>query len=269
MTLTAIRIRNLHKSFGDVHVLRGIDLAVDSGDCVILLGANGSGKSTLMRCLNGLARPDQGEVIVGETDMARAVGGRLRMARSQVGVVFQHFNLVPNISVFHNVLYGALGQQRGGLLRTLPAFAPGHLRDSAMTCLERVGLANHAAQDCRELSGGQQQRVAIARTLLQDPDVLLADEPVASLDPRAGRAVMELLLEIVRERGMTVLCSLHQLELASEFGDRVVGMKAGRIELDGPRMQVDRAGMSALYEGVVRVDDAPSEHEAPVFARSA
>lgn len=267
--MTTIGIRNLHKSFGDVHVLRGIDLTVASGECVILLGANGCGKSTLMRCLNGLARPDRGAALIGETDMASAGRRRLQRARARVGVVFQQFNLVPNVSVLQNVLYGAMGRQRGGLLRTWPAFAPESLRAHAMYCLERVGLAGHAAQDCRNLSGGQQQRVAIARTLLQEPDVLLADEPVASLDPRAGRAVMELLLEIVREHGITVLCSLHQLELASEFGDRVVGMKAGRIELDGPRTQVDRAAMSALYEGVVRVDDAQSDHAAPDFAQTA
>lgn len=267
--MTAIRIRNLHKSFGDIHVLRGIDLTVPSGECAILLGANGCGKSTLMRCLNGLARPDRGTAMIGDTDMASAGRGRLQRARTRVGVVFQHFNLVPNVSVLQNVLYGALGQQRGGLLRTLPALAPAALREEAMYCLDRVGLANHAGHDCRQLSGGQQQRVAIARTLLQNPDVLLADEPVASLDPRAGRAVMELLLEIVRERGMTILCSLHQLELASEFGDRVVGMKAGRIELDGARAGVSRTAMSALYEGVVRVDDACSVQETQSVAQSA
>ncbi|MFW5969661.1 MAG: phosphonate ABC transporter ATP-binding protein [Halofilum sp. (in: g-proteobacteria)] len=268
--MTAIEINDLHKSFGDLHVLRGIDLTVDGGECVILLGANGCGKSTLMRCLNGLARPDRGQVSIFATDVAQARGRRLRAIRTRLGVVFQHFNLVPNASAFQNVLYGALGRQRGGLLRTLPALAPADLRARAMACLDRVGLASHAGYDARQLSGGQQQRVAIARALLQEPDVLLADEPVASLDPRAGRAVMELLLEIARERGMTVLCSLHQLELACEYGDRIVGMKAGRIELDAPRTQVERATMSDLYEGVVRVDDARATDEAPVrIARSA
>lgn len=267
--MEAIRVRDLHKSYGDVHVLRGIELEIPRAECVILLGANGCGKSTLIRCLNGLARPDRGVVDIDGVDIAGIRGQRLRSVRSSIGVVFQHFNLVPNVSVFQNVLYGALGAQRGGLLRTLPALAPAELRDRAMACLDRVGLAERAGQDCRQLSGGQQQRVAIARTLLQDPDVLLADEPVASLDPRAGRAVMELLLDIVRERGMTVLCSLHQLELASEYGDRVVGMKAGRIELDTPRANVSRDVMGGLYQGVVRVDDAPLAEEPMPVARPA
>ncbi|MEX1081620.1 MAG: phosphonate ABC transporter ATP-binding protein [Halofilum sp. (in: g-proteobacteria)] len=267
--MSAIRVSELHKSFGDLHVLRGIELEIRSGEFVVLLGANGCGKSTLIRCLNGLAQPDRGAVEVDGLDIGRARGRSLSRARRQIGVVFQHFNLVPNVSVFQNVLYGALGQQPGGLARTLPAFAPGNLRNRAMACLERVGLAEHASQDCRRLSGGQQQRVAIARTLLQDPQVLVADEPVASLDPRAGRAVMELLVEIVRERGMTVLCSLHQLELASEYGDRVVGMKAGRIELDSGRNPVGKSAMAALYQGVVRVDDALPEDRTHAVAQSA
>jgi phosphonate transport system ATP-binding protein len=267
LIVTGIRVRELHKSFGGLHVLRGVELDIPSSECVVLLGANGCGKSTFMRCLNGLTRPDRGSVMVGEQDAAR--GWTLRQARRRMGMVFQQFNLVDNVSVFQNVLYGALGHQRCGLLRTLPPLAPGELREQAMHCLDRVGLADHAAQTCRELSGGQQQRVAIARTLLQGPEVLLADEPVASLDPRAGRAVMELLLEIVRERGMTVLCSLHQLELASEYGDRVVGMKAGRIALDAPRRDLDRDTMGDLYQGVVRVDDAPTQRETPPLAASA
>lgn len=267
--MNAIEVNDVHKSFGDLHVLRGIELAIPRGECVILLGANGSGKSTLIRCLNGLARPDAGSVRINGEALTGAGLRRLRRLRRQIGVVFQHFNLVPNVSALQNVLYGALGQQRGGLLRTLPAFAPNQLREQAMACLDRVGMADYAASDCRNLSGGQQQRVAIARTLLQNPEVLIADEPVASLDPRAGRAVMDLLIEIVRERGMTVLCSLHQLELASEYGDRVVGMKAGRVELDGARQAIGRASMTGLYEGVVRVDHAPSHAGVAAAAQSA
>jgi len=256
--MAAIEVNDVHKSFGGLHVLRGIDLVIPRGECVILLGANGSGKSTLIRCLNGLERPDSGAVRIDGELLSGTGYRRLRRLRRQIGVVFQHFNLVPNVSAMQNVLYGALGRQRGSLLRVLSPFAPDELRQQAMVCLERVGMADYAATDCRNLSGGQQQRVAIARTLLQNPDVLIADEPVASLDPRAGRAVMELLIEVVRERGMTVLCSLHQLELADEYGDRVVGMKAGRVELDGVRESVGRAAMSGLYQGVVRVDHAPA-----------
>ncbi|MDR9433534.1 MAG: ATP-binding cassette domain-containing protein [Spiribacter sp.] len=249
-----IDVSQVEKSFAALHVLRGIDLHVQPGQFVVLLGANGCGKSTLIRCLNGLTRPDAGRIEVAGVQISAARRRRLRRARRQIGVVFQQFNLVPNVSAFQNVLYGALGRPSGGLMRTLPAFAPSQLREQAMACLERVGLVDHAATAARDLSGGQQQRVAIARTLLQSPNVLIADEPVASLDPQAGRAVMELLIEIVAERGMTVLCSLHQLEFAMAYGDRVVGMKAGRIELNECRERVNRDAMGELYKGVVRVD---------------
>lgn len=253
--MSEIRVKDLHKRFDDQPVLRGIDVDIPGGECAILLGANGSGKSTMMRCLNGLVRPDRGHVLIGGQDVARARSRSLRRARQRIGMVFQQFNLVGNVSVFQNVLYGAMGQQRWGLLGTLPPLASDPLRREVMACLDRVGLADQASQDCRELSGGQKQRVAIARTLLQQPDVVLADEPVASLDPRAGRAVMQLLLEIAREHGMTVLCSLHQLELASEYGNRVIGIKAGRIEIDDRHENLDRAKLNHLYEGVTRAEN--------------
>jgi phosphonate transport system ATP-binding protein len=264
-----IRVSDLHKSFDGEPVLRGVNFAIPAGQCVILLGANGSGKSTMMRCLNGLTRPDRGRVLVGDSDIARARGHSLRRARQRIGMVFQQFNLVDHVSVFQNVLYGALGQHRWGLPGTLAPVAPARLRHSAMACLDRVGLAAEAARDCRELSGGQKQRVAIARTLLQAPDVVLADEPVASLDPRAGRDIMALLLDIVREHGMTVLCSLHQLELASAYGDRLLGMKAGRIELDAPHDDVDRAAMSRLYQDAAHEDTPQSPAQRPKSADAA
>lgn len=263
---TEIRVRDLHKSFGDLHVLRGVTFEITESACVILLGANGCGKSTMMRCLNGLTRPDRGQVRLGGDDLAGARRPALRRARRRLGMVFQQFNLVPNLSVLQNVLYGALGQQAGGLVRTMAPLAPDGLRARAMQCLDRVGLAEHASQQCRQLSGGQQQRVAIARTLLQNPDVILADEPVASLDPQAGRQVMDLLQEIVRDQGITVLCSLHQLDLAREYGDRVIGMKAGEIALDQPRAALSAERMEQLYHGVVRVDDIARTRETPALA---
>lgn len=267
--MSDIKVSELYKSFENTRVLRGIDFAIQSGECVILLGANGSGKSTLMRCLNGLSSPDTGRIEIGGQDVVHSRGRKLRQARRRIGMVFQAFNLVDNVSVFQNVLYGALGRRPGGLLTTLPAFAPDHLRAEAMRCLQRVGLAEYADKQCRDLSGGQKQRVAIARTLVQKPDVVLADEPIASLDPRAGRAVMDLLVNTVREDGMTVLCSLHQLDLAREYGDRVLGMKAGRVEIDAARTALDRARMEDLYKGVVRVDETGADPATANAAASA
>jgi phosphonate transport system ATP-binding protein len=264
--MKAISVHNVHKHYGKLHVLRGLTLEISKGECVILLGANGCGKSTLMRCLNGLAPHDRGDISIFGESLNALSKPKLRQLRRKVGVVFQQFNLVQNVSVFQNVLYGAMGQQRFGLLSSLACFASHELRERAMASLERVGLAHKAHTDCRELSGGQQQRVAIARTLMQDADIIIADEPVASLDPKAGKEIMDLLLEVVAERQLTVLCTLHQLELAQQYGDRVIGMKAGQIVLDEPRQQVALATMQQLYQGDVRVDQtaAPSTNTAAI-----
>lgn len=252
--MKAISVHDLHKHYGQLHVLRGLTLEITQGECVILLGANGCGKSTLMRCLNGLTPHDQGNITILGDSLSHLSKPKLRQLRRKVGVVFQQFNLVQNVSVFQNVLYGAMGQQRFGLLSSLSCFATKELRERAMASLERVGLAHKAQANCRELSGGQQQRVAIARTLMQDADIVIADEPVASLDPKAGKEIMDLLIDVVSERRLTVLCTLHQLELAQEYGDRIIGMKAGQIVLDTPRPGVGLATMQQLYQGDVRVD---------------
>ncbi|WP_286902657.1 phosphonate ABC transporter ATP-binding protein [Vreelandella sedimenti] len=252
--MKAISVHNLHKHYGQLHVLRGLTLEITRGECVILLGANGCGKSTLMRCLNGLTSHDQGEITILGDSLTHLSKPQLRQLRRKVGVVFQQFNLVQNVSVFQNVLYGAMGQQRFGLLASLACLATHELRERAMASLERVGLAHKAHADCRQLSGGQQQRVAIARTLMQDAEIIIADEPIASLDPKAGKEIMDLLLDVVSERRLTVLCTLHQLELAQQYGDRIIGMKAGQIVLDTPRQQVALATMQQLYQGDVRVD---------------
>ncbi|OAZ89393.1 phosphonate ABC transporter ATP-binding protein [Halomonas sp. G11] len=267
--MKAINVSGLQKYYGATHVLRGIDFSIDKGECVILLGANGCGKSTLMRCLNGLAQHDAGDVHINGQSLKALSKREMRSLRLSIGVVFQQFNLVQNVSVFQNVLNGAMGRQPFGLLQTLAPLASDELRTQAMACLTRVGLEDKADFNCRQLSGGQQQRVAIARTLMQNADIIIADEPVASLDPKAGREIMDLLIDIVQERGLTVLCSLHQLELANHYGDRVLGMKAGRIELDSPRRSTDIDTMKQLYQGDVRVDklasQTPADSPAPAL----
>lgn len=257
--MSVIKASGLQKYYGSTHVLRGIDFSIQKGECVILLGANGCGKSTLIRCLNGLAKHDAGEVHINEQSLKGLSRKEMRHLRRRVGVVFQQFNLVQNVSVFQNVLNGAMGGQMFGLLQTLAPLASDELRTEAMACLARVGLEDKAHFNCQQLSGGQQQRVAIARTLMQNADIIIADEPVASLDPKAGREIMDLLIDVVQERKLTVLCSLHQLEFAQIYGDRILGMKAGRIELDGPRSTIDMATMQQLYQGDVRVDSQVSQ----------
>ena len=257
----ALRARDLHVSFGNLHVLRGVSFDLAKGEGAVLLGANGCGKSTLMRTLNGLEAVQSGQIWLEGQPIAGAAKRAVRTARQQMGYVFQQFNLVPQLSAHQNVLFGAMGQRPFGILGVMNAFARTPDRERAMHCLERVGLADRATHRPAELSGGQQQRVAIARMLMQAPRIVIADEPIASLDPKAGREVLDLLWRIVEEEGLSLLCTLHQLDLAQEYGRRLIGMKAGRIVLDAATPSVDRASLDALYTGAVRVDAGPIKAE--------
>jgi phosphonate transport system ATP-binding protein len=255
--MSTIKVSSLHKHYGPLHVLRGVNFEVHKGEGVVLLGANGCGKSTLMRCLNGLTSVSQGQILINGVALDAASRRQLKSVRRQVGVVFQQFNLVSNLSVFQNVLYGAIGRQPWGLLGATALLAKAEERDKAMACLERVNLADKASQRADALSGGQQQRVAIARMLMQEAEIVLADEPIASLDPKSGREVMDLLWDVVRERGMTVICTLHQLDVALEYGERFLGMKAGTIEIDAARSKVNKDFLNTLYQGQAQVDIEP------------
>ena len=230
---------------GGTRALDGLDLHVPAGQVVALVGANGSGKSTLLRCLVQLLPASAGSVRIGEVDMSGLGRRELRRARTDVGFVFQRFHLVPRLSAFHNVLHGAMG--RDGLRSLWPVTAPEAVRLEAWACLERVGVAGLAHRRVDTLSGGQQQRVAIARMLLQRPRVILADEPVASLDPAAGIGVMDLLKEICAERGVTALVALHQLDLAFRYSERLVGLRNGTIALDRPSAGCEGPELDDLY----------------------
>jgi phosphonate transport system ATP-binding protein len=242
----AIVVAGLVKRYGTRTVLAGIDLAVGEGEAVALLGANGAGKSTLLRCLVGLARADAGRIVIRGTDIGAARGRALRRLRAGIGFVFQKHQLVPRLSALSNVLHGALGRSPDPRL-WLQATAPRPWRMEALACLAEVGLADLAGQRCERLSGGQSQRVAIARALMQRPSLLLADEPAASLDPRAGVEVMQRLAAVARERGLPVVFTSHQLEHAVRFADRVVALKAGRIALDRPAGRCRADELAALY----------------------
>ncbi|MGM0616093.1 MAG: phosphonate ABC transporter ATP-binding protein [Pseudomonadota bacterium] len=244
-----VSVQSVHLRYGKVDVLRGVSLDIHAAEGVVLLGANGSGKSTLMRTLNRLARPHAGEILIHGESVTQARSSELRKIRRRMGYVFQQFNLVNQLSVFQNVLMGKLGAQRFGLLNCIAATASHADREYAMACLERVGMAERAAQRPTELSGGQQQRVAIARMLMQAPSLVIADEPIASLDPRGGREVLDLLWEIVRENNLAMLCTLHQLDLARHYADRIVGIKNGVTALDATASQINDAELSELYDG--------------------
>jgi phosphonate transport system ATP-binding protein len=241
-----VELAGVDKHFdGGVRALTDVTLTLHAGEVVVLLGSSGSGKSTLLRHVNGLHRPSSGTVRVLGTDIATSNGASLRRLRQGVGMVFQQFHLVGNLTVLENVCTGALATLRGPRLG-LPTY-PRRIRAAALEQLERVGLADQRFQRADTLSGGQQQRVAVARALLQRPRILLADEPVASLDPESSAQVMQLIATLAREDQLTVLCSLHQIDVALAFGERVVGLRAGRVVLDRAVAGLDRDEAMAVY----------------------
>ena len=227
-------------------VLDGVDLDVHAGEVVALLGSSGSGKSTLMRALTGFAPITSGEVTVGGVDVARLRRRQLRGLRAEVGQVFQQFNLIGRLPVLTNVLTGAL--HGAGPLNVLGTFRSAD-RVRAFELLERVGIAHKAKDEARSLSGGQQQRVAIARALMQNPRVILADEPVASLDPTMSAVVLDLLRSIARQEGIPVLVSLHVVPLALAHSDRIVGLRGGRVVVEGSATDLTETDLRAVYHG--------------------
>ena len=244
-TETVVRLDAVSKRFGATVALEDVSLTVDRGEVVVLLGLSGSGKSTLLRHLDGLEVPTSGSVeVLGE--QVPALGGRrLRALRGRVGFVFQQFELVPSLTVLENVLTGSLATLRGPRLGLWSYGKAGKL--AALGHLDRVGLLDRAYQRADTLSGGQQQRVAIARALMQNPSVLLADEPVASLDPESSDQVMALIREIAADAGLTVICSLHQVDLAISWADRIVGLRHGRVVLDLPTADLTKAQVMEIY----------------------
>jgi phosphonate transport system ATP-binding protein len=241
----AVEVHGLSKAFGQVTALRDVSLTVRRGEIVVLLGLSGSGKTTLLRHMNGLETPTTGRLEVLGEDITALRTRDLRRLRGRIGMVFQQFHLVNRLTVLENVLTGALAGLRGPRIGI--ASYPREHRRRALTQLDRVGLLDKAYQRADTLSGGQQQRVAIARALMQRPEILLADEPVASLDPESSDQVMALLRDIAAEHQLTVVCSLHQVELALAWGQRVVGMRNGGIVLDTPAAELTRETAMRIY----------------------
>ncbi|MDZ4268247.1 MAG: phosphonate ABC transporter ATP-binding protein [Mycobacterium sp.] len=225
--------------------LSAVDLNVREAETVALIGTNGAGKSTLLRCLVRLIEPAAGSITIAGEPVTGASRRALRAIRQDVGFVFQRFQLLPRLSAFHNVVHGAMG--RRGSRCAWPVTSPGDVRREAMDSLRRVGLDGFADRRVDTLSGGQQQRVAIARMLMQRPRLILADEPVASLDPVSAKSVMDLLASVAAERGVTVVMALHQIPLALEYADRVVGLRSGVVEFDSDPANCDAAQLEALY----------------------
>ncbi|MDQ2913733.1 MAG: phosphonate ABC transporter ATP-binding protein [Chloroflexota bacterium] len=238
--------------------LDGISLDIKKGEFVVLIGLSGSGKSTLLRCINGLVAPTSGHVIFGGADVTLAKGRELRHIRRRIGMIFQQFNLVKRSSVFANVLAGRLGYR--STWRTIVSRPSREDVGLAFENLERVGILEKAYARADALSGGQQQRVGIARALMQQPELMLADEPVASLDPATSHSVMKYLEEINKNDGITVICSLHFLSLARRYGTRVVALKGGKVAFDGKPGDIDEQRFKEIYgQDAIEVEIGPTD----------
>jgi phosphonate transport system ATP-binding protein len=233
--VTILEVRGLEKSYGGAPVLKGVNVAIEQGEFVGVIGLSGSGKSTLLRCINRLIEASAGEILVprallagtangASADVRKLDAGELRLLRRKIGMIFQ--------------------QALSGSLRIFSSETKGR----ALVNLKRVGLLEHAYKRADQLSGGEQQRVAIARTLMQEPALILVDEPVSSLDPKLSRVVLDILKRVCREDGITALVSLHTLELTREYADRVIGLKEGRIFFDGPARDLSDAVIDSVYQ---------------------
>ncbi|MGC0055938.1 MULTISPECIES: phosphonate ABC transporter ATP-binding protein [Brucellaceae] len=241
-----LRITGLTKSYktGD-KALNGITLEIPAGQVVGLIGPSGAGKSSLIRCVNRLIEPTSGKIFLGERDVTALSRSDLRVARRRIGMIFQEYALVERLTVMENVLSGRLGYVPfwRSFLRRYPA----DYVQNAFALLDRVGLTAHADKRADALSGGQRQRVGIARALEQDPELLLVDEPTASLDPKTSRQIMRLIVEICRERNLPAVINIHDVLLAQAFVQRIIGLRAGEVVFDGTPDQLDTAALTRIY----------------------
>lgn len=239
--MSILSVKDLYKSYdGQIYALNGLSFETEAQDFIILLGLSGSGKSTLLRCINRLIEPTKGDVLFQGQSIIDLKGAQLREYRRNIAMIFQQFNLVKNLTVLTNVLTGRLGYHGLG-----SAFTKQEM-DSAYFNLQRVGLEDFAHKQVKQLSGGQQQRVAIARALMQEPRIILADEPVASLDPATADSIMQYLAQINQD-GIAVICSLHFLSLARRYGSRVLALKDGIKAFEGLPSEIDKDRFKEIY----------------------
>ena len=262
MASAALRIEGLVKTYatGD-RALDGVDVEIPAGQVVGLIGPSGAGKSTLIRCVNRLVEPTSGKILLGDVDVARLGRAELRRVRRRIGMIFQEYALVERLTVMENVLSGRLGYVP--FWRSFLRRYPGDDVANAYRLLERVGLSDHADKRADALSGGQRQRVGIARALEQEPELLLVDEPTASLDPKTSRQIMRLLTEICAERGLPAIVNIHDVALARRFTERLVGLRAGRVVFDGPPAALDDRVLTEIYgeEDWTTMDAGPGADE--------
>lgn len=266
-----LEIEGLTRRFGAVKAVDGVSLTVPAGQMVGVIGRSGAGKSTLLRLINRLAEPTEGRIHFEGRDVTALSGRALRDWRTGCAMIFQQFNLVQRLDVLTNVLIGRLNHRHGALARLGSLFCQFSAEERAMALatLERFDLLSTALQRADTLSGGQQQRVAICRALMQQPRLILADEPIASLDPRNARTVMDALAQVNARDGITVLVNLHHLDTAREYCTRVVAMQQGRVVFDGAPAELDGARITQIYgitEAEFQAEAAAAVRAAPAYA---
>ncbi len=242
-----LKVKGLQKTYANgVQALKGVSFDVKKGEFLVIIGLSGSGKSTMLRCLNRLHDPTGGEVFFNEQDITKLQSGaEIRNLRRQMGMIFQHFNLIPRHTVLSNVLMGKLAYT--STFKSIFGLFSEQDKEEAMKYLKLVGIADKAHIRADQLSGGQQQRVAIARALTQNPKVLLADEPVASLDPATCHTVMDYLRKVNQELGITIICNLHFLSLVRQYATRVIALKGGEMVYEGDPKNIDQAWFERIY----------------------
>ncbi|NYS26430.1 phosphonate ABC transporter ATP-binding protein [Rhodobacteraceae bacterium 2376] len=245
--MPVLEVRDLRVRYNNTgpEILRGLDFSVEASDFCAVIGPSGAGKSTLIRCINRLVEPSGGSITLFGEDMLALNARDLRRMRRRIGMIFQEFNLVNRMSVMDNVLSGRLGYT--GSLRSVFRLFPREDVEKALELLARVGLSDHVNKRADALSGGQRQRVGIARALMQQPDLLLLDEPTSALDPKISRDVMSLIRDLAREFDVPVLCNIHDVQLATEFCNRIIGLQDGIKKFDGPTETMQKANMEEIY----------------------
>ncbi len=253
MSQPILSVRNLVKTYPNgVQALKGVSFDVKKGEFLVVIGLSGSGKSTLLRCVNRLHDPTSGEILFKGKDVAKVKGREVLEVRKHVGMVFQHFNIIQRHSVVNNVLHGTLG--RTGTVKSMFGLYSDEDKAKAREYLKLVGIGDKAYYRASQLSGGQQQRVASARALMQSPEILLADEPVASLDPATCHTVMDYLRKVNQELGLTIVCNLHFLSLVRQYATRVIALKHGQKVFEGSPSEINDEWFAQIYgEGAKEV----------------
>ncbi|WP_268807883.1 MULTISPECIES: phosphonate ABC transporter ATP-binding protein [Metasolibacillus] len=246
VTQTVLELRNIEKSYDmKTLIIKDIDLQLKQGEFVSIIGPSGAGKSTLLRCINRMIEPTDGDIIFDGTNITQLNKAALRKQRTKIGMVFQHYNLVSRLTVFENVLHGRFGYK--STLQGILGLYTEEEKILALSILEKLGMKDHVYKRCDQLSGGQKQRVGIARALVQQPKLLLCDEPIASLDPNSSKVIMDHLKEISQSMGITVLVNLHQVDVALKYSDRIIGLNRGSKLFDDLPKRLNQMDIRNIY----------------------